>query len=193
MENEINGEIKQESVIENKYNVTKKMYLEWTKENKRNLYFKIFWIIILIYSIIMSIVNIVYYSTFNSIYFIFAIYALYRGVFRQRMLAINQYNVLTKLYKKSDWERKIIFFNDYIETCDENTNRVKFQYSDIVDVNKNNKYIKIEMASGGCLRIYRDAFTKSNFGECEEFLNNKRANQNAELEDKEVDKDNIRK
>ena len=35
MENEINEEIKQESIIENKYKVTKKIYLEWSKKIKR--------------------------------------------------------------------------------------------------------------------------------------------------------------
>ena len=52
-------------------------------------------------------------------------------------------------------------------------NVLKFQYSDITNIEKNDECIKLKINNGGYIRIYKNAFTKSNFEECEKFLNKK--------------------
>lgn len=164
----------EEIVFENKYKVTKELFLEWSRENKTKLYFKIFWIICAILNGAIAIACITFdYVQYSIVFFIFVIYSFYRGILRNNFHTAKQYNALEKLYKKSNWERKITFYNDYIKTSDENISNVKFQYSDIIDIEKSSECIKIKMNNGGCIRIYKDAFTKSNLEECEDFLNKK--------------------
>ncbi len=165
---------KEELIIENIYNVTKELYAKWAKENKVNKYFKIFWICCAIFSIVFAIICIISnYIVYGGILILYTIYSFYRGVVRNKLLVTEEYKARERIFKRSNWERKILFFNDYIETSDANMNVLKFQYSDITNIEKNDECIKLKINNGGYIRIYKNAFTKSNFEECEKFLNKK--------------------
>ena len=164
----------EEPIIENRYNVTKELYARWAKENKVNRYFKIFWICCAIFSIVFAIICIISnYIVYGGILILYTIYSFYRGVVRNKLLVTEEYKARERIFKKSNWERKILFFNDYIETSDANMNILKFQYSDITNIKKNDECIKLKINNGGYIRIYKDAFTKSNFEECQKFISKK--------------------
>ena len=167
----------EEPIIENRYNVTKELYVKWAKENKTNTYFKIFWIGLAIFSMVFAIICIISnYAVYSGIFFICAINGLYRCIFRKSLLIAKSYKAFEKLYKKSNWERRIQFFNDYIETSEANMNILKFQYKDITEIKMDDECIKLRINNGGYIRVYNDAFTKSNLEECKKFLNKKLSN-----------------
>lgn len=166
--------VNKEIIIENKYQITKELFKEWAKENKRVIYFRIFWIIFAIYCIGMTIFCIISNNIQDSIPFIlFAFYAVFGRIVVRYFSIDRRYNMLEKFYKKTNWERRIIFFDDYFETIDGDINHLKLQYNDIINIAKTDGCIKIKM-SNGYIRIYKNAFVKSNFEECEKFLNNKK-------------------
>lgn len=166
-------------IIENRYNVTKELYAKWAKENKVNRYFKIYWICLAIFSTVCAIICIVSnYVAYSGIFFICAINGFYRGIFRNNCMLTKRYKAFEKFYKKSNWERIILFFNDYFETNDANINILKFQYSDITNIEKNDACIKLKINNGGYIRLYNNSFTKLNLEECEKFLKEKIAKNN---------------
>lgn len=171
-QNEINKN-NEEIIIENKYQVTKQLFKEWAKENKKYKYFKIFWWIVTILSSISSIDAIINNHIEDAYGIFFAAYGLFMIIFGNNYFFVERYyKSLARFYKKENWERRIIFFKDYFETIDEEVNQVKIQYNDIINIEKYNECIKIKL-NNGYIRIYKNAFEKSNFEECEQFLNEK--------------------
>ncbi len=174
MENQIDEEI----IIENKYQVTKQLYKDWAKENKKYKYFKILWWIVTILSIVSSLEAIINNHIEDAYGLLFAAYGLFMIIFGNNYFFVERYyKALVRFYKKDNWERKIKFFNDYFETIDAGINQVKFQYNDISNIEKNNECLKIKL-NNGYIRIYKNAFVKSNFEECEQFLNDKMESRN---------------
>ena len=160
-------------IIENKYQVTKQLFKEWAKENNKYKYFKILWWIVTILSSVSSLEAIINNHIEDAYGILIVAYGLFMIIFGNNYFFIERYyKNLTRFYKKDNWERKIKFFNDYFETIDAEVNQVKFQYNDIINIEKNNERIKIRLNSG-YIRIYKNAFEKSNFEECEQFLNKK--------------------
>lgn len=150
------------------------------EKNKKFVYFRIFWIIIAIYCITMAIFCMISNNTQDGIYFILlAIYVGGVNIAVKYFRIDRRYKILEKFYKKTNWERRIIFYDDYFETINADINQLRLQYSDIVDIEKNDKCLKVKI-NNGYIRVYKDAFIKSNFEECEEFLKNKKNNSKLE-------------
>ena len=104
---------------------------------------------------------------------LFAAYGLFMIIFGNNYFFVERYyKNLVKFYKKDNWERRINFFNDYFETIDADVNHLKLQYDDIVNIEKKDECIKVKL-NNGYIRIYKNSFVKSNFEECEQFLNEK--------------------
>ena len=119
MENIDNRQNDNEIIIENKYIVTEELFKSWTKDNVIVKRFKIFWIAMSILFIILSILCIVVNRSGDAIYLaLVGLYCVYRGLFRNSLVAEKRYKMLVDLYKKIDWERRIVFYNDYFETID---------------------------------------------------------------------------
>lgn len=160
-------------IIENRYKVTKELYKKWSKENKATVFFQIFWLLVALYCIGMTVFCIILNDLQDGVIFIIFAIALFLRVFKNS----RRYDVIAKTYKKNNWERRILFYDDYIETSDENISICRFQYSDIVNMEKNDECIKLKMGIGRAyIRVYKDAFVKSNFEECEQFLDLKMNN-----------------
>ncbi len=170
-------EKKEEIIIENKYKVTKDLYKKWTKENKRVKFFKWFWLIFSIYCLGMAILFICTNQANQSIpYFVFIVYALGVRALVRYLGVERRYKLLSKFYKTSDWERRIMFLDDHFEINDEGINKLTLQYSDLLDYEKNDECLKVRM-NNGYIRLYKDSFVKSSFEECERFLNSKGINE----------------
>ncbi|MCM1288640.1 MAG: hypothetical protein NC240_10055 [Clostridium sp.] len=159
-----------EILIENKYAITKELVVKWVHENKKNTQNKIFWICMAILSFVLTILciltNHMADGALSAIYTIFCILHLYL-----RYSATRGYNTYAKAYNKETWERRILFFNDYFEIIEENIS-VKYQYSDIVTIEKIDDHMILKLQKGR-IRIYKNAFVKSGFEACEQFINEK--------------------
>lgn len=163
----------EEVIIENRYEVTKELMKKWLKDNKITTYFRIFWVFIALCGMGMAIYCITLKDIQDSVlFFIFVTIALLNA-YKNNLLISRRYRTFTKTYKKNSWERRILFFDDYIETNEENIMIVRIPYSDIINVEKVDECIKLKISTGGFIRIYKNAFVKSNFDECEEFLSKK--------------------
>ena len=173
MDNTDRNKDNNEILIENKYIVTENLFKSWTKDNIVVKRFKIFWIAMSILFIAMAIFCIVLNRVGDAIYLaLVGLYCIYRGLYRNNLVAKKRYNMLVDLYKKNDWERRVVFYNDYFETIDENINKLRFEYNDIINVENECNYLKIKMSSG-YIRVYKDSFVKSSIEECEKFLSSK--------------------
>lgn len=177
MENQSeNNQINEEIIIENKYQVTKELFKKWAKENKKYKYFKIFWLLVTILCGVSSIEAIINNHIEDAYGILPAFYGLFMIVFGNNYFFVERnYKALERFYKKSNWERRINFFNDYFETIDADVNYLKFQYGDIINIEKNDECIKVKL-NNGYIRIYKNSFVKSDFEECEQFLNEKMKN-----------------
>lgn len=174
-QNKIN-QTDEEIIIENKYQVTKQLFKEWTKENKKYKYFKIFWWIVTVLASVSSIEAIINNHIEDAGGILLAVYGLFMIIYGNNYFFVERnYKALERFYKKSNWERRINFFNDYFETIDADVNHLKFQYEDIVNIERNDECIKV-MLNNGYIRIYKNSFVKSNFEECKQFLNEKIVN-----------------
>lgn len=163
----------EEVMIENRYEVTKELMKKWLKDNKITTCFRIFWVFVALCGMGMAIYCIILKDIQDSVlFFIFVTIALLNA-YKNNLLISRRYRALTKTYKKNYWERRILFFDDYIETNEEDITIVRIPYSDIVNVEKTDECIKLKISAGGFIRIYKNAFVKSNFEECEDFLNKK--------------------
>lgn len=163
-----------EILIENKYIVTEDLFKSWTCDNIVVKRFKIFWIALSTLFFAMMVFCIMLSRASEAMYLaVVGLYCVYRGLFRNNLVAKKRYEMLASLYKKNDWERRIVFYNDYFETIDEEINKLRFEYSDIINIEKEVNCIKIKL-NNGYLRVYKDSFTKSSIEECEKFLNIKR-------------------
>lgn len=169
-DNQINEEI----IIENKYQVTKELFKKWAKENKKYKYFKIFWLIVTILCSGNLIEVIINNHVEDIVYCILpAVYGLFMIIFGNNYFFVERnYKRLENFYKKSNWERRINFLDDYFETIDADVNCLKLLYDDIINIEKNDECIKVKL-NNGYIRIYKNSFVKSNFEECEQFLNKK--------------------
>lgn len=169
----------EEIIIENTYTVTEELEKKWSKENKTVIYFRIFWILITICCIGLTI----YCINSNNmehgdVLVVFACFGIWRVIFSYYRTCI-EHDRLVEMFKKSNLERKTIFFDDYFEVIVENKVSFKIQYSEILNIEKNSECIKLK-TNFGYVRIYKNAFVKSNFEECEEFLNKKMKDSNSE-------------
>lgn len=166
-----------EIIIENNYQVTKELFKKWAKENKKYKYFKIFWLVVTILCSASFIEGIINNHVEDTVYGILpAVYGLFMIIFGNNYFFVERnYKALERFYQKNNWERRINFFNDYFETIDADVNHLKFQYEDIINIEKNDECIKVKL-NNGYIRIYKNSFVKSNFEECEQFLNEKIVN-----------------
>lgn len=168
-QNKIN-QIDEKIIIENKYQVTKQLFKEWARENKKYKYFKIFWWIVTILSGASLLEAIINNHIEDAYGILFVAYGLFMIIFGNNYFFVDRYyKALARFYKNDNWERKVYFFNDYFKTVDAEVNQVRFQYNDIISIENNNERIKIKL-NNGYIRIYKNAFEKSNFEECEKFL-----------------------
>lgn len=175
MENSIMDENSGEKIIiENRYKLNKAIMKDWVRENKTVTESKICWISLTILFIAIGTGCIISNGEQYTVWFFAcAIYCLYRGIFRYNLMLEKECKQRERLYKKSEWERRILFFDDHIAVIEENTIGAKMQYSDITDIENDGECIKLKMSAGGWIRIYKNGFIGSDFARCQEFLNKK--------------------
>ena len=94
------------------------------KGKQSDCFFQIFWLLVALYCIGMAIFCIILKDLLDSTIFIIFAIVLFLRVFKNS----RGYDVIARTYKKINWERRILFYDDYIETSDENISICRFQY-----------------------------------------------------------------
>ncbi len=154
-------------MLVNKYDVTKKMYIEWVYESKRagkKLFFGIFWLVLFASCLILFVM----YSN-EYMLLIASAYCLYRGLIRDYVAGVNFYKKHLLNCVGGRWCRTITVSKKEI-VIEDSTIVVKYETSDIIRTVCNDRRIRLFMKDGKSVRLYMDAFTEGKVEEYEEIL-----------------------
>ena len=155
----------------NEYQVTWKRYRSWAAENMvkgARLVMMIIWCVFALLCLALMMID---NLAFRSLYFLLAALGIYRAFFRNFVIARSQYRRLAQNYGKENWTRRIAFEDDGI-TLTEGNLSFRYDYSDIINIREKGNKIWLDASNKTVLRLYRDAFVKSDWDECKSRLCN---------------------
>lgn len=169
-------------MIANEYVVTKQLYLEWYKENRRKgvqLKITIMWAAIMVILIAATVIYALspYGGSFTpwlSLEAAMMIYCVYHLFFRRKFAASRMYDKLASQLGVN-WTRTVIFEDDCIHTV-EGAFEVRYPYSEIVSVRNVGSEIIIEMEKQLSIRIYKDKFVSGDYSRFKRFIESKAVN-----------------
>ncbi|WP_167954786.1 hypothetical protein [Anaerosporobacter faecicola] len=153
-------------LYQNSYELTKKKYLSWGRENaftgkRRN--FAIFWIGMAIVCMGLWI------FTKILIDIVLALFCIYRACLHWRMVTSRQYDLLANQHGKVNWTRDVLFYEDRIQITDVEVS-VQYKYEDVVGIKESENYIRLLLRNRMMIRLYEDAFVNSNWEECKAYI-----------------------
>ena len=153
-------------MIQNKYIVTKKLYIQWGFENYKKfpqLGFSIFWCIMTLIAIFL------WLCEGSFLFIVMMFYTIYRAFFRWIVLCNAQYNRLLKVHNGSTWSYNIFFDTDAIQIKD-GINTTSIGYADIKCIKEEGNRIWLIFNNKIVLRLYKDCFVNSNCEECKAYI-----------------------
>lgn len=162
-------------IIENRYTITKKRYMDWVKrpiKNSMNYIMRIGWIVILIFSL-----GIIFYQiAVRDISLILfscglALFCIYRVFFRVTIIANKQFSQTVSLQGAEEWER-VTTFNDEI-TVAEGCSITQFDYDKVTELVDYKDYLALGIGPGvnkSYLRLAKDGFGQSTDKDFIEFI-----------------------
>lgn len=155
-----------EIIFENKYTLTKNIFMEWGKENAfsgKHKAFAVYWVMIAIVWIAIA-------GAFKMwIGWLAALFCVYRGCVRWMVVTNGQYKILSKQHGGENWTRRILFQPDNIQVMDGNV-AVQYKYTDITNIKEKGNYIKLVANNGTVIRMYENGFVDSTWEECKKFI-----------------------
>lgn len=151
----------------NKYDVTEKMYIEWTYESKKEgkrLFFCVFWSVLFLSCLIL-------FGMYSQEYLllVFGIYCIYRSFVRDYVVAKAFYKKTLLIHKDNKWSRVIRIEDDCIVIDDGNA-LVEYNTSNIIRTVQNDKRIRVFMNDGNSIRMYKNAFVEGNIEDYKDVL-----------------------
>jgi hypothetical protein len=167
-----------ETLIENKYSVTKEKYMDWVMHpaKKNRLYEqKLLWTAIALFTVYVFIQSILGGDAFFSAYAILmTVFCIYRGFFRMKILASKQFDLLAKSQGASEWERTIKF-SDRIKAVDGNTT-TQYLYENFKELIDCGDCVALVIDPKQSIRLYKNRFTKGSLKELIDFIKTEHSN-----------------
>lgn len=160
--------------FENRFLVTKELYIEWVKHpiRKSIILLKYFWIFVLAFMIFLACFSITLgETTILSISIVFALFSVYQVAFRTRIIANKQFGVYSNMQGRDQWER-VTTFTDKITVTDGCTT-MEYTYDQITELINQKDYLALgigDAADISYLRLLKNGFVGGTDKEFVEFL-----------------------
>lgn len=160
--------------FENRFVVTKELYMEWVKHpiRKSVVLLKYMWIAILAFMIFLAGFSLTLGEmTIFSISLVVALFSVYQTAFRTRIISNKQFGVYANMQGAAQWER-VTTFSDKITVTDGCTT-MEYTYDQITELIDQKDYLALgigDHADISYLRLMKNGFVGGTNKEFAEFL-----------------------
>ncbi len=150
-------------MIQNEYQITRKLFISWGLENALKGSQLVFSIIYFVLALLMLLLEGA--SDSSLIINILVVFCIYRAFLRWYVVSNGQYNRLAKNHNGADWTRVISFGENEI-VIDEGAFSFKYQYMDIINIKEKGNKVWLTARNKTVIRLYKDCFKNGTWESC---------------------------
>jgi hypothetical protein len=149
-------------VFENRYPVSKEVYMDWAKHpvNKNKVLFRYLWILLFALMLVCAVFAFLHADLFMFwIACLLSIFCVYQAFFRNKVLTGRQFKLLSTARGEDRWER-VVTFTDKITVTDGRSTS-EFSYDQLTELVDFREYLALGIGRGlsaQYLRLLKDGF-----------------------------------